>query len=111
MAGAGGLAEVLLGGLIGFIFSIVAIVLVIHGLRTRNPRRAFITSIIALVLSVVAVLLSETFWTVLLSGQSTHGEPLDYSDEGPLLVLIALEALALLASIANAARQALRRLS
>ncbi len=111
MAGAGGLAAVLLGGLIGFIFAILAIGLAIHGLTTRNPRRGFATSIIALALSVLAIVLSAPIWRVLLSGYSTHGEPLDYGEMTPVIFLIVLETIAVVVSVPGAVRRTLRRLS
>jgi hypothetical protein len=111
VAGAGGLANILLNALIGLLFATGAIPLAIHGLATRKPRRGFITSIIALVLSTLSVLLSAPIWSVLLSGRGTHGEPLDYGEMSPAIVLVVIEAIAVLVSIPSAARQVLRRMS
>ncbi len=111
MAGAGGLANVLLGGLTGFLFAIAAIALALYNAATSNPRRGFIASMIALVLAVLAVVLSAPIWTVVLSGYGTHGEPLDYAEASPAVVLVVIEAIAVLASIPGAARQALRRMA
>jgi hypothetical protein len=111
MAGAGGLAAVLLGGLIGFIFSVVAIVLVIYSFRTGHPRRGFVASIVALALSAVSVPLSSLIWVVVLSGRDTHGDPIDYGEMSPAVILVIVEAVALLASIVSASRQTLRRLA
>jgi hypothetical protein len=111
MAGIGGLAVVLLSAVIGLLLAIGAIVLAIYSFATSNPRRGFITSIIALALSGVSVLLSAPIWIVLLSGHDTHGEKLDYSEMSPAIFLVAVEALALLAAIPSAARHTLRRLS
>ena len=111
MAGAAGLAAILLGAMTGFVCAVIAIALALYGFRTSKPRRGFIASMSALVLSLLSVLLSVPIWSVLLSGRDTHGEPLRYSEMGPAVFLIVVETLAVLTAILCVARQRSRRVS
>lgn len=111
MAGAAGLAAILLGAMAGFVCAVIAIALALYGFRTSKPRRGFIASMSALVLSLLSVLLSVPIWSVLLSGRDTHGEPLNYSEMGPAVFLIAIETLAALTAIFCVARRRSRRVS
>ena len=109
MAGAGGLAFVLLGGLIGFLLVLGAIGLVVYGFVTENARRGYIASLIALAISVVASLLSTPFWIVLLSGHGSHGEPVTFAEASPIYVLVSIEAFMMAASLLGSLRQRSRR--
>ena len=111
MAGAAGLAAILLGAMTGFVFAVIAIALAFYGFRTSKPRRGFIASMSALVLSLLSVLLSVPIWSVLLSGRDTHGEPLHYSEMGPAVFLIVVEALAVSTAILCVARRRSGRVS
>ena len=104
----GGLADVLLGGLLGFILAGVAAGLLVYGLVTRKPSRGFKASVVALGLATVAVLLSKTFWVVVLSGRDTHGEPIRYDESIPPVILVVFEGLVLVAAAASVLRQSLR---
>jgi len=104
----GGLADVLLGGLLGFLLAGVAAGLLVYGLVARDPRRGFKATVVALGLAMVAVLLSKTFWIVMLSGRDTHGEPIRYGESAPPVILVVVEGLVLVAAVASVTRQALR---
>ena len=104
----GGLADVLLGGLLGFLLAGVAAGLLVYGFVSRNAHRGFKATVIALGLAIVAVLLSKTFWMVVLSGLDTHGEPIRYSDSMPPIILVAFEGFVLVAALAAVVCQALR---
>jgi hypothetical protein len=104
----GGLAEVLLGGLLGLLLAGVAAALLVYGFVARNPRRGFKATVVALGLAIVAVLLSKTFWVVVLSGRDTHGEPIRYDESVPPVILVVFEGLVLVAAVASVIRQSLR---
>ena len=105
MANAGGLLVVLVGGLIGLCLVAGGIALLVYGVVARNPRRGFAASLIALVLTLLAALLSTPFWIVVLSGRDTHGERLNYGESSPLVAVVAVEALAIAAAVAGIVRQ------
>lgn len=98
MAGASGLALVLLGGLIGVVLVAGAFGLLLYGLLASDARRALRACVVSLGISLVSALLSFPFWRVVLSGRDTHGEPLVYRESWPLVAVVAVEALAILAS-------------
>ncbi|OAI42679.1 hypothetical protein AYO41_00665 [Verrucomicrobia bacterium SCGC AG-212-E04] len=104
----GGLADVLLGGLLGFLLAGVAAGLLVYGFVARNPRRGFKATVVALGLAIAAVFLSKTFWVVVLSGRDTHGEPIRYGETVPPVILVVVEGLVLVAAAAIVIRQALR---
>jgi biotin transporter BioY len=101
----------LLGPPLGFLFVVVAAPLLIYSFCARNQRRRFIASKIALVLSLLAVLVSAVLWLQLVTGYYRYSNPVDYGDPQFVVyeVIAALEALALLASILSAVRQRARR--
>ena len=110
MAGAAGLAEILLGALTGLVFAVIALVLVIYGFSTSNPRRGFIAGMSALVPSLLSVLLSIPIWSVLLSGRNTHEKPLSYGEMRPAVFLAIVESLAVLTAIPCVVRRRSRRI-
>ncbi len=105
MAGASGLAVVLLGDLIGIVLVAGAFGLLLYGLLASNARRALVVCVVALCFSVTASLLSFPFWRVVLSGKDTHGEPLVYQESGPLVAVVAVEAAAMVVSGLGILRQ------
>lgn len=109
MANAGGLLFVLLAGLVGLGLVAGTLALFVYGLVARDPRRGARASGVALALSLLAALLSFPFWAVVLSGRDTHGEPLRWADSGPLVAVVAVEALAIALALAGVVRQARRR--
>ena len=109
MAGAGGLLLILMGGAIAIGLMGGAIALLLYGIATGNPRRGFIASMIALALSLLSALLSLPFWVVVLSGHDTRGVPWHFGETWPAILLVAVEALAVLASLLGVARQGSRR--
>ncbi len=105
MAGASGLALVLLGGLVGVVLVAGAFGLLLYGLLASDARRALRACVVSLGVSVVSALLSFPFWRVVLSGRDTHGEPLVYGESWPLVAVVAIEALAMAASALGIIRQ------
>ena len=111
MAGAAGLVLILLGSGIGFVLAVIAIALSLYGFRTGRPRRGRIAGMSALVLSLLSVILSFPIWRVVLSGRDTHGKPLDYSEMGPAMFLIAFEVIAVLIALLCVARRRSHRVA
>jgi hypothetical protein len=111
MANAAGLLIVLIGGLIGLGLVLGTFALLVYGLVTKTPARGLVASIVALVLSVLASLLSTPFWIVVLSGRDTHHERLDYAESWPLVALVVVEALALGSALFSIVRNARRHSS
>ena len=97
MAGAGGLAEVLLGGLLGFFLVVGALCLLVFGMATASDSKGFKAKIIALVFALVSVPLFYSFWAVVLSGHGTRGDPINYQDFWPLIGVLVLQTIALCA--------------
>jgi hypothetical protein len=88
----GGLALVLLGGLIGLGLVAGGVGALVYAAIGKNPRRAFIASAIAVGVSALAILVSLPFWSVVLSGRSTTGEKLDLAgSDFPLAVPVLAE--------------------
>ncbi|HVH81976.1 MAG TPA: hypothetical protein VM782_21435 [Stellaceae bacterium] len=89
----------------------VAAPVAIYGLFARNRRRGFIASVIALVLSVLAVLMSIFMWvmtlSIFLTGRFPDGTSVNYGD--PILsfyeAIAIFQALVLLTCILGAVRQ------
>jgi hypothetical protein len=75
----------------------------------RDPRRGLTASVVALVLSLLAALLSTPFWIIVLSGHDTHGEPLGYRESWPFVAVVVVEALAIGAAVLGVLRQRSRR--
>ena len=94
----GGLANVLLGGLLGLLLAGGAAGLLVYGFVARDPRRSFKAAVAAFGVAIVSALLSSTFWIVVLSGHDTHGEPFRYAEASPAVALVVIEALVLAAS-------------
>lgn len=109
MAGASGLIIILMGVAIAIVLMGGTIALLVYGIATGNPRRGFIASVIALALSLLSALLSSPIWALVLSGHDTHGNPWHFSEIWAAVVLLAVEALAILASLLGVARQRSRR--
>jgi hypothetical protein len=105
MAGASGLALVLLGGLVGVPLVAAALGLLLYGHLATNARGALRASVAALCISLVASLLSFPFWKVVLSGRDTHGDPLVYRESWPLVGVVVLEALTVAAAAWGVVRQ------
>jgi hypothetical protein len=111
MAGAGGLAVVLLGGAIAFFLILGTIVGAGYALLGKHARRGYRIGIASTIAAVLAIVLSLPFWIVVLTGRDTHGEPWKFSEGGPVGPLVVLEAVVLLASIGGTIRQHRRRTS
>lgn len=109
MAGAGGLAVILLAGFAGLVLLSVTAILIIYGLLTRHWLRGFIASLIAFGFTIVAALLSAPIWLQVLSGYGTHGESFDASDIQNAWMFVATMALALLLSLIAGLRQLARK--
>ncbi|HWZ89707.1 MAG TPA: hypothetical protein VNW92_12675 [Polyangiaceae bacterium] len=109
MANAGGLLVVLIAGLVGLGLVVGTVALLAYGLVARDARRGFTASLVALGFAVVAALLSTPFWIVVLSGRDTHGERLNYGESVPLVAVVAVETLAIAASLGGVLRQMRRR--
>jgi hypothetical protein len=109
MAGAGGLAVVLLGGLVAFFLVIGTFVAVGFALFSKNARRGFRLGVASIVTSSIAILLSVPFWRVILSGKDTHGDPIHYADMAGIVVVLVAEALLVLGAIAGTMRQTVRQ--
>lgn len=105
MAGASGLALVLLGGLVAIVLVLGAFGLLVFGLVAANARRALKASVVALAISVLSAVLSFPFWKVVLSGRDTHGEPLGYPESWPLAAVVIIEAFAIAAAVWGIIRQ------
>jgi hypothetical protein len=102
-----------LGPPLGFLLVLGAIPLLIYSFRTRNARRGFIASRIALGLSLVAVLVSTILWIELVSGRYRYGDTVDYRDPDFVVyeVIAGFEALVLFASLLSVMRQRARRIA
>jgi hypothetical protein len=105
MAGAGGLADIILAFVLGIILVIAAIGPIIYGLVGANARRAFYAGVVGLVISASAALLSYPFWEVILSGRDSHGEPIDYGDFGFVIGVLSIEVIAILTSVLAVIKQ------
>jgi len=109
MAGAGGLAVILLAGLVAFCLSVGAIAGAGYALFGPRSRRAYKIAIACIVTSTVAILLSMPFWVVAVSRRDSHGDPIRVSDSAPIYVLVIGEALVFLAAVGGTIRQRVAR--
>jgi hypothetical protein len=90
----GGLAIVLLGGLLGLAFVAGGLGTLVYGAIGKSPRRGFIASAVAMSLSSLAILVSLPFWIAVLSRRGTHGEALDLTgSDSPIAVPVLTEGL------------------
>jgi hypothetical protein len=105
MAGASGLALVLMALLMAVVLIGGTVGLLGYGLLAKDARKGLKASVVGLVLSCVSVLLSSPVWMVVLSGRDTHGEPLNWSESGPLVAVVVVEAAVLLVSVLSTLRQ------
>jgi hypothetical protein len=88
----GGLAIVLLGGLLGLALVAGGVGTLVYGAIGKDPRRGFVASVISLALSSFAILVSLPFWIVVVSGRSTSGEKLNLAgSDFPLAVPVLIE--------------------
>jgi hypothetical protein len=109
MANAGGLLFVLVAALVGLGLVAGTVALLVYGVVARDAQRGFKASVVALLLAIVAALLSTPFWIVVLSGRDTHGDPLNYGESSPIVAVVVSEALALAAALVGVVRQMRRR--
>lgn len=109
MAGAGGLLVVFVGVLLGVLLALVAIGLLIYASRVRRPRRGYVASLIALALALASVVVALPVTHLVLSGSGARGESFPPGAVGTALAFVAVQALAVLASILYALRHRARR--
>lgn len=109
MAGAGGLAFIVLGIFAALVSVVVAIAVVVYASITRRPRRGFIASLIALTFGLVSVLLTLPVTPQILFGSAAGGDPFPPGMIETALVFVGVQALAVLASVLNAWRHRARR--
>ncbi|GEM_PF-3779654 len=99
MAGASGLAVILLGVFLGAVLVFGALGILVYALAAANVRRAYKASIVALILSIVTMPLFYPLWAVVLTGIGSHGDPIDYKDFRPVIFILSLESLAMAAAV------------
>jgi hypothetical protein len=95
----------LFGPVIGLLLALAAAPVVICAFCVRNPGSGLTLSVIALVLSVLAVLMSIFMWMELLSGEVNYADPVLLFYE----IIAGIEALVLLASLLGVARRSIIR--
>jgi hypothetical protein len=105
MAGAGGLAVILVGALIAIGLSLGTIAAAVYALAAKDPRRGFKLGLAAVAGATLAIVLSSPFWVVVLRGRDTHGERLVYPESWPLAALVVFEGAVLVAAVGGSARQ------
>lgn len=91
----------LLGPMVAFLLILLNVPVVTYGFFTGRRRRGIIAGRIALVISILAVLMSALMWYELLTGRYPDGTLVNYSDPDfvPYEVIGGLQALVLLFSI------------
>ena len=106
----GGLAIVLLGGVLGLGLVGVTVVLFLYGIFGKNETRGLVASWISVGLSVLAILLSFQFWILTFTGRSTSGEKLDLTgSDFPIMAPVLIEGAVLAATVVGLVRRLRRR--
>jgi hypothetical protein len=108
----GGLAIVLLGGVLGLGLVVSVAGTLLYAAIGKNPRRGLIASAVALGLSLLAILVSLPFWTIVLSGRSTSGDKVDLTgSDFPIAVPVLAEGLVFGFALTMFVRRWMRRRS